>query len=996
MTSNTARTFLYGGSLFALTLMTLTASPAIAAPAAPLAADAAEDASEEKEIVITGSLIAGTAKNTAIPVQVVTQDDLQKQGAPTVLEVIKQLPVVGGVFGDSNQFNSAAGNRMGGGTLNLRGLGPQRTLVLLNGRRFAGPTAYGADTNLIPEAAIGRVEILKDGAAATYGSDAIGGVVNFLTRTNFRGLELNADYRRVPGSKGDYTASGLWGWANDHQNLLVSFGYQHRSELSNMDRGFTQQPYNVNPSPWSSLGNPGSFTVKSAANGAGTTLGLIGDANCSALGGAAGYSGNTPICRFNYLPYTNLVEDQNQYQAYAEFNSEIGESSKFHAEAMYSRTDLPHVRFSPSYAPTNGVSGPGGSTYVIPASNPGFTTFLTQTGNAALIGVAQSALTTLWRPLGEGGNPATGGLGGKLGSRNYDEFHASAGFRGDTGIAGFKYDVSGTFIRQTEDQQTTDILINRLQSALNGLGGPNCTGTTAGANGCQYFNPFSNAVPVNPGLGLTNPGYVSANANSPSLISWLFDNQRRKSFQNTYIADASLSGNLPITLPGGPVVLAIGAQYRRTDFRQTVPNPNYNSLLNPCPTLGSTSCAFQTGPYTFLSQTVPLKLSQTVYAFFGELNLPVTDRLNAQASLRYENYGGQIGSTTNPQFRAKWKLFDFLSFRGSVGTSFRGPTPQESTPAGGTLLTSIAAIGGGFRPVDNFGNANLKPETATTYSLGAIIQERNFTATIDYYHYKVKNQITTVPVNIIATGVAGPGNGSQFVNCASPLRGLITFDTGNTCTQGTTTANNISRVRSDTTNGPALIASGIDAELNYHVPDVLGGSVNLGANLSYVLKFNEGAFVYQGITVLAAYAAAGYSNYDRFPGTIAKLRGQFFAEYHLGRHNLRWTVNYIDGVKDNRGPTVVQTGPSTNCNAANQLAGTAINCQLITFGLNQRSFISNDIVYRVELPWGTTATFSLLNAFDRKPSRARLELSYDPLIGNPLGRTFKIGLRKEF
>lgn len=971
------------------------------AEAAAAAVDATKaapvDTTAVQEIVVTGSLIAGTPKTTAIPVQVLTQGDLQKQGSPSVLELIKELPIVGSVLGDSNQFSTAAQGRVGGGTLNLRALGATRTLVLLNGRRFTGPNVYGSDTNLIPESAIGRVEILKDGAAATYGSDAIGGVTNFITRTNFRGLELAGDYREVPGSKGDYTASALWGWGNDTQNLLVSFGYQHRSELSDTKRDYVDAPYNVNPSGWSVLGQPGDFTIKGGPAGTGPTVGFATDANCAAVGGVLGYTGKTPLCRFSYIPFDNLVEEQNMYQGYAEFNSKLGDSSKLHVEAMFSRTELPDARTSPGYPPTSGPNGPGSvNVFSVPSGNPGFNTFLTQTGNAALIGVAQSALATLWRPLGNGGNNSTGGLGGQSNSREYDELHLSSDVSGETGFFGIKYDLAGTYIRETQDQQTTDILINRLQNALNGLGGTGCTGATPGANGCQYFNPFSNAYPGNPALGLTNPGYVSANANSPALVASLFDRQHFQSFQDTYVIDGSLSGKLPIKLPGGNVALAVGAQYRNTDYRQAIPDTFYDSRVTPCPTVGVTTCTFPTGPYIFLGQNQPLELKQQVYAVFGELDIPVTDRINGQLGVRYEDYGGLTGSTFNPQFRAKWQLLDWIALRGSIGTSFRGPTPQDSTPTGATGLSAIAAAGNNFKSVDFFGNPNVKPESAVTYSIGFIVQYHHLTATLDYFHYKVENQITTVPANVVATAVGGVGNGSQLVNCNSALRYLLTFDQGNSCTQGVTVGNNIARVRSDTTNGPTLNTDGIDVEINYQVPEVFHGTVNLGANFSYVLSYDEGAFVYNGTPVLGAYSAVGSANYDRFPGTVPTWRGQFFAEYNHGRHNFRWTVNYIDGVTDNRGPTVIQTGPSVNCNVANQLAGTATNCQLITFGLNEGSYISNDAVYQLRLPYSTTLTLALLNVFNERPAQARIEYSYDPFIGNALGRTFKVSLRKKF
>jgi iron complex outermembrane recepter protein len=948
-----------------------------------------------EEVVVTGSFIAGTPKDTAIPVAVIGQEELERRGSPTMVEIMKTLPVMGPVLGDSNQFSPNAQGRNGGGTINLRGLGAQRTLVLLNGRRFAG---YVADTNLLPAAAIGRVEVLKDGAAATYGSDAIGGVANFITRKNFQGLELTADYRHVPGAdEPDYTASALFGWDGDTSNLLVSLGYEHRGQLSFTARDWALPSYLTNPSGWSVLGQPGAWTIRSGAAGGGSTLGFARDANCAEVGGHVGFTGNTPACYFTYLPFDNLVEETDRYQLYSEFNADVGDNARFHVEALYAQTSLPDYRFSPGYPPTSGPSGPGSvNVYSVPASNPGFNTFLTQTGNAGLIGQAQSGLATLWRPLGAGGNNSTGGRGGQSGSRKYEEWRLSAELKGQTGFYGVGYEVAATYIREKQDQQTTDILIDRLQRALNGLGGPNCTGNTPGANGCQYFNPFSNAYPGNPALGLSNPGFVQANANSPQLVAWLFDRQRFLAEQDTFVLDAVLNGKLPISLPGGDIGWAAGAQYRKIDYAQDIPSPFQDSRITPCPTPGVTTCAFPTGPYIFLGQNRPLNLEQDVYALFGELNVPISDAINAQLALRFEDYGGQTGSTVNPQFRGKWQILDWFAARASVGTSFRGPTAQNVAPTGTTSLAGIIAAGNNFKSVDNFGNPAVGPEKAFTYSVGAIVSAGNLTATADYWHYKVDDQITQVPANVIATAVAGVGNGSQVVNCSHPLRSLITFNNNNACVQGVTVGNDIARIRSDLTNGPSIETSGVDVDVNYRFDELLGGTLDLGASVSYVLEYKQAEFLFGGARVSSAYEAAGFANYDRLPGTIPDWRGQFYADYSRGPHSLRWTTNYIDDVVDNRGPTTVQTGPSTNCNVANAQAGTAINCKLITFGLTVEPFITHDVTYRLALGEDLTLTATIFNLLDEDPSKARLEASYDPFIGNPLGRTYKVGIRKRF
>ena len=254
-----------------------------------------------------------------------------------------------------------------------------------------------------------------------------------------------------------------------------------------------------------------------------------------------------------------------------------------------------------------------------------------------------------------------------------------------------------------------------------------------------------------------------------------------------------------------------------------------------------------------------------------------------------------------------------------------------------------------------------------------------------------------MPANVVGNLVGnGPGNGAQFVNCAHPLRGLVTFSNNNACVQGVTMGSDISRIRSDLVNGPELRTSGVDVTLDYDYPgDVFGGNLSLNATVSYVLKYEQDAFLYNGVQVTPAYEAVGFANYDRLPGTVPEWRGAFYAEYDNGPHNLRATVNYIDGVTDNRGPTVINTGFSAApCTVAN--AGTTTGCQLITFGQEVDAFATLDLTYRVFLPWDTTLTASILNVTDQDPSASRLEYSYDPAIGNVYGRNFKIGLRKKF
>jgi iron complex outermembrane receptor protein len=194
----------------------VTAASAQNAPSTP-------ERREVETVIVTGSFIRGTPEDAAVPVDVLSAEDLETQGTPTVVQLVKTITASQSALGESNRYNGGAGTA----SINLRGFGAARTLALMNGRRLAeSPLAAfqggGANLNFIPQAAVGRIELLKDGAAATYGSDAIGGVVNFITRTDLDGLELDAEYSYIDDSDGDYAASVAWGSRFERGNVLLA------------------------------------------------------------------------------------------------------------------------------------------------------------------------------------------------------------------------------------------------------------------------------------------------------------------------------------------------------------------------------------------------------------------------------------------------------------------------------------------------------------------------------------------------------------------------------------------------------------------------------------------------------------------------------------------------------------------------------------------------------------------------------------------------------
>jgi iron complex outermembrane receptor protein len=935
---------------------------------------------EIEVIVVTGSYIEGAAEDAALPIDVLRAEDLAKQGSPSMVELIKQIPAVQGVVGESNQFT--APNTSGTANINLRGLGGVRTLVLMNGRRLVPSPAgtIGYDVNLLPTAAMGRIEVLKDGAAATYGSDAVAGVVNFITKRGYEGLNLEGSYNYVEGSDGDYSANLLWGTKGEDWDLLVAGGYRHRSELSATDRDFAIRPSTENPNGGLSVaGNPGTYSVVSNT-GAVTPL---RDPGCEALGNfATGTSG----CTFQFTNFDNLVESEDHYNVYTEFNKLFGESTELHVEAMYAVHNTPEENSSPSYAPTVGAAlatAADGSriltapTFAVPLNNPGFAAIRdilddTPAGQALLANAAGLRVSGLsWRPFGAGGNPLTGE--GKQDERNFDAYRVSTSLRGET--SAFNWDVGVTFMETTREIITPDIVTTRLQAALNGFGGPNCTGATPGANGCLWLNPFSSAAQMNPATGaVNNLTYDPSAVNTAELASWLFQNNQYEDTASTFVVDAVLNGQLPFGFPAGDIGWAAGVQYREETLERD-PNDLTDITKNPCVdslSSGNMDCAVQSGVFSFLGPFAPLDLTRDIKAVFTELNVPVLESLSAQVAVRYEDYGSPTGSTTNPKLSLRWQALDWLTFRGSVGTTFRGPQQTQLAGTSATTLALISAVGQ-YKTFDVVGDPNLEPEEAFTFNVGSIVKAGGFTASLDYWSYDFEKSLENESGGeMISAFFRATPDG--FPNgCNDPayagLRDRFQF-TG-TCSLAT-----LQRVTTRVINGPDQKLSGLDGSVSYLFDDVfMGADILVGADATYTLEYKRDASFVEGILVQAAGDFAGTRGASGLgAGSLPELRGATYVDVGNEMQGLRLTARYIDGVKDIRS-SIDRTVPQ---------------------GLEVGSFLTYDAVYRLSLPQETTITASVINFTDRDPPLTRLDLSYDPFLANPYGRYFKLLLNKKF
>ena len=584
--------------------------------------DEDETVARQERVVVTGSFLAGTPEDAAIPVQVIDLQELQNMGSPDALDLVKTMTAVSGIVaGEANRYNSFAINYS---TVNLRGLGANRTLVLLNGKRFAEQYGYGrgraVNVNQIPMNALARVETLTDGGAATYGSDALGGVVNYITRHDFDGLEIDGDYRYIADSDGEYGIDVLWGKTFDNgDNLLVSAEFSQSNVLRASDRDFITLDYIDNPNDqgWNQFGNPGSlaFYPNSRTDTFGRILpsqyfaynfggsannhylgdyqmgqfGTTRDPGCTALGGYAGFSGSAPRCFFDNDNAATLRDEVTTINTYTEFNSDLTDDIHMRLEAGYYFANV-RGAVNPSNNFFAGGRLPGSAEHHVPGYNPAVADLLqyytnsdgspafTQAQRDAIIN-GGSVRLAVWTPFATGGHPLYGPNG-------YHTIETNQGFVSGAidwelpEFLGFDLDMknSVTYFHTLYDQHTEDMRSDRLAAALYGYGGENCgpnsdgSDPAPGTNGCLFFNPFSSAIAQNYYTGQPNTlTYNSALANDIDLIDWMLVDTWNQRTMNQFTYDLVFSGDTPFKLPfmTENVKMAVGGQYRfnRVDDR---------------------------------------------------------------------------------------------------------------------------------------------------------------------------------------------------------------------------------------------------------------------------------------------------------------------------------------------------------------------------------------------------------------------------------------------
>jgi iron complex outermembrane receptor protein len=957
-----------------------------------------------EEIIVTGTLIQSAPEDSALPVEVITFEELLEKGRPSNLDLVKSLSEVGQVVGEANRYNLYP---IGAATVNLRNLGARFTTVIFNGKRF--PEQYSVATgrfnniSWIPNAAVGEVQILKEGGAVTYGADAVGGVVNYITRRDVDGVEANVDYRYIDGSDGDYNADLLWGTKFERGNWLVIGGYQHRSRLNARERDWTQTEFLENKTAvsWAQSGSPGAYSFQRPVGVAQTQTtvtpatvatsdvqmgvsGIVRDPACTSLGGFAGWSAQTsPMCYMQISQFEALVEESDSYQFYTELNLDLTESLELHTEALYYKLSAPDIVNYPSDSPSSwpllGANRDSPTrqsaglfpAYYVDGHNPGLVDFLnnrllnsdgTKAFNDALISqIVNSGRGVLtqgtWRPFGYGGNPLSGETMKQ--ENNTQMWRLTTDLKGDLpefGNTDLTWNLSLTYSRVDYTVEARDVLVNRLQDGLNGLGGSNCNGIRADLAGstCQWLNPFASAISRNIYTGAVNPGYVAGLQNSPDLVRWMTVPISLDRTYNYVFADFVIAGKTGFSLPGGPIAAAIGAQYRYTD-EQFLIDDFSDRDVNPCPTPGVQTCTNETGPLAYGASPLgttrePDKRYYPVIAAFTEFQFPILDSLNFQVAGRYEKFYSDVTDRDNdifvPAAALKWQPLDWIALRTSAGRTFSQVNPPEDD--GATISTAGAnnTFGGitGYETA-SYDNIDIKPEKGTYFNFGVLLDVGNWRASVDYFDIRVNDYTRTMSANNVLRALVGSGliTADTPVRCNSPLfnpvpalggRPFVEIVGGNaSCVQGTTTITDAmgpgGRINyfggTGQTNSGQLKTTGIDLSMGYTFDNVFGGQLRPSLDGSYYLDWELDDFVVAGVPVAEGYDGVGFKNSStgRLQLAVPEWRASFSLNYRWGRHNVNLSARFIPSV-DNEDVAEFDASNDQNANIGDANGRTAI------------------------------------------------------------------------
>jgi len=806
------------------------------------AATPGAEAAAAPDIVVTGTNIRGRDAGPS-PVTVIGRDEIDGSGKGTIAEVLAALPQNFGGTGTEDTSvvssdHSVLNTGLGSGA-NLRGLGTDATLTLINGRRVAGSGGRGDFTDLstIPSGAVERIEVMPDGASAIYGSDAVGGVINVILRRDFDGAETRARIGSVTsGSTRDYQLSQLFGhrWSGGH--FLLAYEFQHREALPSTDRrygasadlrplgGDDFRPFYSDPGTILSFNpNTGALTpayaIPAGQNGTHLTVADL----------KPGANLEDP------RPGTDLLPDQLRHSVYATIEQQLSSAITLYAEGRYSNRRFHFSTPSPQ------------TLLIVTPANPYY------------LNVDGSGVNFIGYSFGDELGPV----------RTRGQVVAVSGTGGARIAPGgdWQIDAYGSYAQEITHNRNTGLTNDTLLDEALG-NSPDNPATAYSPARDGYFNPYGD------------------HANSKAVLDFVgqgYQDERDRS----QLATASIKADGTLFhLPGGPLKLAFGGQARREIFGVT--GSIFTSGTAPSPQQPAHN-----------NRTILAGFAELAVPLFGPDNaLPGLHRLDLSLALRHEHYS-DFGSTTNPKVGLVWEPVTGLRLRGSYGTSFRAPSLTDLSAPYVIVYTQLPNATGGYSPVLYLGggNPNLKPERAKSLSLGltlapTAVKGLRFEAT--YFRTKFDQRIGLPVLEQILKTLVDPSF-SPFVRRVDPAN-----NPADMAAVQALIADPASRVPANlppsffqaivdgrVVNTSSIDVRGIDATLSQRL--ALGeGALSLAVNASYLINYKTR--LTPTAPTIDRVNTLGFPNDFRLRGTIDWSRGSWGATL---------TTNYLSGFTDN-------------------------------------------------------------------------------------------------
>lgn len=825
----------------------------------------AEGAKTLDRVQVTGSRLRRVDTETASPVFVFERQDIARSGAVSVGEFLQEIPSIAGAA-TNPQINNGGGT--GASTVSLRGLSSDRTLLLVNGRRLVTQ-----DVNAIPINMIERVEVLKDGASAIYGSDAVAGVVNFILRSDLEGVETALQYGISDRNDAETSHfSAAFGSVSDTSSVMTGITYDQNSEVKAGDRSFSAAPQyfyrgEVVIGGSSRVPNGRYVVPRSVALARGVTL----DANCgnganvalTRREGQAGTTGADFRCfdgnpndgasdNFNFQPQNLDLTPVERIGLFSVAHHQITDHVEAYLETFYHNT---RSSFAIASEPFDGRASQ--ANVPIPASNV-FNPFGVDITDARLRMVA---------------------IGPRSGNTETNDLQVNFGLRGD--VAGWYWDVGASY-GQT-DQHTenhgelnTLLLRNALGPSFRDADGTLHCGTPGNIiNGCSPVNFFG------PPPAAGTPERAALDAIAP-----FFHDRFNQTLKDV---TANVTGDL-FSLPAGAVQLAAGFEYREetADFQPDALQ-RLNPLTGDCGTSGNCSS--------------PVKGDFNVKEFYGEVLVPIladapfAKSLNFSAGIRHSDFN-TFGTTTNEKYSLEWRPTDRILVRGTFAYVFRSPTitdlfsaSNESAdsfddPCNGTTTNPNGAcnnvpLDGSFNQSDSQlnatvgGNPTLQPESGWTRSYGIVYDPswaEGLSISMDVWDIKVKQALGQIGAsNVLA----------------------LCFSQGLFCDRFTRdAAGDVASIDNRTGNVGRFDTSGVDFGLKYQLPETRFGSFRYSFDTTYLEKFNKLGLVGAPST-FTDFAGEFADASNGGEGNFSRWRALSNLTWSYADFEASWTMRYI-------------------------------------------------------------------------------------------------------